>query len=232
MEKIQYALWKNTDESHQQFSERLRSTVAPALLGNSPLALTIAVVDDAVSAASGYRMECTRPAPDALISLWLNSAISRGDYEAELDQHVARYWGYLVCESSPLPDTGSHSGGDRTPGMNQVVFLRKPHRLDRETWLNTWQGQHTAVAIETQSTFVYRQNVIVRSLSYGSAPYDAVVEECFPEQAIHSREAFYDAVDQPELFQQRQQQMMESCARFIDFDKIDCVPMSEYVFKR
>lgn len=232
MEKIQYALWKNTEETNQQFSERLRSTVMPDLLGITPLALSIAVVDDAVAAASGYRMECTRPAPDALLSLWLNSAISRGDYESVLAQHVTRYWGYLVCESSPLPDKGSHSGGERTPGMNQVVFLRKPPRLDRESWLTAWQGQHTSVAIETQSTFVYRQNVIVRTLNYGSAPYDAIVEECFPEAAIESREAFYDAVDQPELFQQRQQQMMESCARFIDFDKIDCVPMSEYVFKR
>lgn len=232
MEKIQYALWKNTDESHQHFSERLRSTVAPECLSHSPQALSLAVVDDAVAAASAYRMECTRPAPDALLSLWLHSAISRGDYEAILAQNVARFWGYLVCESSPLPDSHSHSGGDRTPGMNQVVFLRKPPRLDRETWLENWLGHHTSVAIETQSTFVYRQNVIMRALNYGSAPYDAVVEECFPEAAIHSREAFYDAVDQPELFQQRQQQMMESCARFIDFDKIDCVPMSEYVFKR
>ena len=45
-----------------------------------------------------------------------------------------------------------------------------------------------------------------------------------------SDHAFYDAEDDIELGK-RQERMMTSCARFIDFDRIDVVPMSEYLVK-
>ena len=42
---------------------------------------------------------------------------------------------------------------------------------------------------------------------------------------------FYDAVGDEEKFKRHEQQMMESCIRFIDFDKIDRIPTSEYIMK-
>ena len=59
---------------------------------------------------------------------------------------------------------------------------------------------------------------------------DAIVEENFPPEAMISDHAFYDAEDDIELGK-RQERMMTSCARFIDFDRIDVVPMSEYLVK-
>jgi len=55
--------------------------------------------------------------------------------------------------------------------MYQVVLLRKPPRLSHEQWLEIWLGSHTQVAIDTQSTFGYRQNVIVRPLTFAAPPY-------------------------------------------------------------
>ena len=67
---------------------------------------------------------------------------------------------------------------------------------------------------------------------YGNNDYslDAIVEENFPPEAMISDHAFYDAEDDIELAK-RQERMMTSCARFIDFDRIDVVPMSEYLVK-
>ena len=111
-----------------------------------------------------------------------------------------------------------------------MAFLQRPERLTKEEWLSIWQLSHTQVAIETQSTFGYRQNLIEDF--YGDNDYllDAIVEENFPPEAMTSDHAFYDADNEIEL-EKRQERMMTSCARFIDFDRIAVVPMSEYLVK-
>ena len=83
----------------------------------------------------------------------------------------------------------------------------------------------------TQSTFLYRQNVIARPLTPAAPPCDAIVEEAFPEAAMSSRPAFYNAPGDAALWRKHQQTMIDSCTRFIDFDKIDACATSEYVFK-
>ena len=87
------------------------------------------------------------------------------------------------------------------------------------------------MAIDTQSTFGYKQNVIVRPLTYAAPPYDAIVEENFPAEAMTNPQAFYDAAGDEEKHQKHEQAMIESCMRFIDFDKLDRILMSEYVMK-
>jgi hypothetical protein len=88
------------------------------------------------------------------------------------------------------------------------------------------------VAIDTQSTFGYRQNVLERPLSADAAPLDAMIEENFPPEAMSSDHAFYGVqAGDDEGLQANLSAMLASCARFIDFDKIDVIPMSEYVIK-
>jgi hypothetical protein len=94
-----------------------------------------------------------------------------------------------------------------------------------------WQGSHTQVAIDTQATFGYRQNLVVRGIGEDTPAFDAIVEENFPPEAMTSDHAFYDTGGDEALLAERMTAMMESCARFIDFESIDVVPMSEYVVK-
>lgn len=70
---------------------------------------------------------------------------------------------------------------------------------------------------------------MARTLTDISGPYDAVVEEYFPPDAVSNRVAFYDAKEDAALYKEREKIMIESCMRFIDFDKLDCIPMSEYI---
>ena len=49
--------------------------------------------------------------------------------------------------------------------------------------------------------------------------------------AMTSLEAFYDAVGDKAKLRANQTRMVESCQRFIDFDKIDVIPTSEYVLR-
>ena len=232
MEKLMYLLWKDDSQTRAEFSEELMREVAPQLTNSSALGVQINVVDDAIVAAEHMLIENSKPRYFAMISLWLESAISRTPIEQLLWHHATRVSGYLVTESCPLPNTTNVAAlGDRTPGFSHVVLLQRPPRLSVPDWLDTWHNSHTQIAINTQATFLYRQNVVVRPLTYAAPHYDAIIEEAFPEAAMASWQAFYDAEGDEARFNRHQQAMIDSCTRFIDFDKIDACSTSEYVFK-
>jgi len=232
MEKIMYPVWKYETDSSADFKQKLLGKVSEQLIGLGVHKLRINVVDKDVAPADPIRIENTKPPISGMISLWVDTTINCQPLEEAIKNAAARLAGYLVTESEPIVNTKYVvADGQRTPGMSQVVFLQKPPRLSYQYWLEIWLGSHTQVAIDTQSTLGYRQNVIVRPLTYAAPPYDAIVEENFPEAAMTDRMVFFDSAGDEEKFKQRQQAMMESCARFIDFDKIDCIPTSEYVMK-
>jgi hypothetical protein len=100
-----------------------------------------------------------------------------------------------------------------------------------DAWRERWQGHHTQVAIETQSTFVYIQNVVVRALTSNAPPWTAIVEECFPAEAATDPMVFYAAGSSQETLQANQRRMIESCRTFIDFSTLESHPMSAYLIK-
>ena len=74
-----------------------------------------------------------------------------------------------------------------------MALLRRPAELDQASWLQRWQHDHTPVAIETQSTFGYTQNAVVRALTPNALPLAGIVEELFPAEAITDLKAFFGA---------------------------------------
>ncbi|MBN7798893.1 hypothetical protein [Parahaliea mediterranea] len=234
MEKLVYPLWARAGTDGDALRDRLLGETIPALRalpGTRAVRLTVA--DGAVAAAAGKRVARREPLPQAVLSLWLDNGGERADQEALLAAACEDFHTLLVTEAEPIVNTTQPPAADgRVPGMCQVVFLEIPPRLGRDEWLSVWQGSHTRVAIDTQGTFGYRQNVVVRVLRGDDAVPAvpaAIVEENFPAAAMTSDHAFYGAADDTELAA-RVKAMMDSCARFIDFDRIDVIPMSEYVF--
>jgi hypothetical protein len=232
MEKILYVVWKREGDSERDFRQKLLEKVSLQLIDLGARRLRIGVVDEDVAPAASLRMETTKPPIAGLVSIWADTSIRRRPFEEVLQGAVARQAGYLVTESEPIVNT-KHvvADGKRTPGLYQVVLLRKPPRLSHEQWLEIWLGSHTQVAIDTQSTFGYRQNVIVRPLTYAAPPYDAIIEELFPAEAMTDPMVFYNAVGDEAKRKRHEKAMFDSVARFIDFDKIDRIPMSEYTLK-
>ncbi len=234
MEKRLYALWQRPTQTGDDFRDALLKELSPQLAALESLhGIRLAVADSEVASAAMRRMATHQPLPGALLSLWVNPAGAAADWEPLIDGCVERRSGYLVEESEPLASRQRHPAlpGERVFGMCQVVFLRKPPKLARDEWLSIWQGSHTPIAIETQATFGYRQNAVVRELDEHALPFDAIVEENFPPEAMASDHAFYATGGDDGLLQQRMTTMLESCARFIDFEHIDVIPMSEYCIK-
>ena len=234
MEKILYPLWKSTSRTGDDFRDVLLQQLAPELVAAAGVrGLRVCVADSAVAAGSKRRIESHAPLPDAMLSLWVDFAGAAANWEPLIDAHVSRKTAYLVAEAEPLVNQLVHPSlpGERVYGMCHVVFMSPPATMSREDWLAVWKDSHTQVAIDTQSTFGYRQNVVVRELGANTPPCRAIVEENFPPEAMTSDHAFYDTGGDDTLLQKNMDAMMQSCARFIDFQQIDVIPMSEYLVK-
>ncbi|MDH4872356.1 MULTISPECIES: EthD domain-containing protein [unclassified Pseudomonas] len=234
MEKIIYTLWRDPQDSLDSFSQRLRGAVAEQLFTLGARGLQVNLADADVAPAAGLRQENNRPLPDATLSLWADSANIdvRRPFDDVLKAVSSRLAAYLVSESVVIRNTRfpAHTG-QRTHGFSQIAFLSCPPRLTRDAWLDIWRNHHTRVAIDTQDNFLYVQNLVVRALTHGAAPVDAIVEEAFPPAAMTDPMAFFDAPGDEAKFQQNLAAMMDSCNRFIDFDKLDVLPTSQYVLK-
>ena len=230
MEKLIYLLWPKPGQTGADFSAQL-TALAQYFAANGAERVQLNIVDGDVEAGA-HRRQINQFEPwVANINFWLDSSQTRMPLQTQLENICGRIAGYLVTESEPLRNTAHRApAGQRTPGFSQLVMLRKPERLSREEWLNIWWGSHTQIAIDTQSTFRYVQNLVALPLTLDAPLVDAIVEECFPIEALNSDEAFYDSVGNKEQFKQRVDTMIKSCMRFIEFDKLQVILTSEYRF--
>ncbi len=227
MEKVIAVLMR--PEPDDDWCARLRGPVADALLDLGVAGLAVNVRDSAVS-HSLMTLTTLDPPAAAVVSLWtqqcygeqLTSALKL--LAAECEQLGA----YLVTESMPLQ--APLELGSRTKGLANIALLRRPADMDQATWLNTWQLKHTSVAIDTQSTFGYTQNWVVRTLTPDAPGISGIVEELFPAEAITDLQAFFGAVDDSEL-QDRLGRMVASTTAFGANENIDTVPTSRYMLK-
>ena len=228
MEKV-VAVLRRT-EPDDDWCDRQRGPVADALLGLGVPGLSVNVRDSAVR-HSLMTLTTLDPPVAAVVSLWTQQCY--GDQMVAalrlLAEECERLGAYLVSESVPMIAPAVESGS-RTPGLANIALLRRPAGLDQATWLNRWQLDHTRVAIETQSTFGYTQNWVVRTLTPDAPGITGIVEELFPAEAIIDLKAFFGAADDSDL-QNRVGQMIASTTAFGANENIDTVPTSRYVFK-
>jgi hypothetical protein len=189
------------------------------------------IADSDVAPAHLLEMNNTAHPKDAVVSLWVDHAYDLESIYLKV-ANLGLFQAYAVMESEPLNRERSLG---RVDGMCQVALIKTPASMLKQDWLDIWLGDHTRIAIDTQSTFGYRQNVVVTPLPLATSNkpewplVDAIVEENFPAIAMTDRHVFFDSAGNPEQFEERQQAMMQSCFRFIDFEAFDCVPMSEYL---
>ena len=161
---------------------RIRTDVAQGLLDTGAPGLAINI-RDAVVSESLMTLTTLNPPVTALVSMWTHQCYGSQIRTAItlLSDTCEDVAAYLVTESVPL-EPPQPEPGERTPGFANVALLRRPAELDEATWLARWQDDHTQVAIDTQSTFGYTQNAVVRALTEDSPPISAIVEELFPIQ--------------------------------------------------
>ena len=212
-----YAVWETTTD--------LRSAELQAALAAAGADRLVVEIDDEHVAEAQLRLSTYGEPVHAILSVW-----TEGDPRAVTDvlgRSVASLAGWVVEERLPLPPP-EVPGGARADALVNVALLRVPDGMSRDAWLERWLDHHTAVAIETQATFGYVQNVVVEPLLEGQATVDALVEEFFPTAATTDVHAFYGSGGDDEELARRMTRMLESIATFGAHENIDVVPTSRY----
>ena len=111
-----------------------------------------------------------------------------------------------------------------------MAVLRRPESLEREEWLHRWLVDHTPIAIETQATFGYVQNIVVEAITENAPTVDAIVEELFPAAAATDMHAFYGSGGDKDELTRRITRLMESVGRIGADQGINLVPSSRYLY--
>jgi len=227
MEKIVFKLWRNDSDSLEKFKESLLVDL-PETLESLVSELQINIADDDVKAAAELVQTNYSQNPDAIVFIKVTSQYHSENIVQILRTMANKVDGFIVSESIILQDGSKDHTGKRSEGFSQIVFLEKPTEMTEFDWFDHWTHHHTKIAIETQSNFTYIQNTIVRPLQNDSPNFIAVIEECFPSEAMSNPSIFYNADDDSERLLNNTKLMMESCSRFIDFQKIEVIPTSRY----
>jgi len=226
MQKLFYLLFDDADADGTRMREALCETVVPIM--QSMGASQISVFGCDADVAAGSPMRHVEPPIRGMVSFWLEDPANRAPAERALASHARGIAGYLVDESRPL--VHRRSEGRRTKGMKQITCLAKRPDLSQEEFIRVWYEEHCEVAIETQSTFGYVRNEIIRVLT-PDAPtrWSGIVEESFPIEALEDPMVFFDARSQDE-HDTNVKRMVESCGRFLSLDSIEVTFVSEYYF--
>lgn len=231
MEKLIFLVWPAPGTETADLAGALLGDRVDALAAAGARGLQVNV-DDAEVAGAAVRFTHLHAAVGAVVSAWVDAAeVSAPALAAVLvdPEEVDSVAGYLVTESVPLPDGRPVAAGERTPGFANIALLRRPAELSPATWRERWQGHHTRVAIDTQSTFGYTQNLVVRPVTPDAPAIDAIVEELFPIEALADLHAFFDTGGDDEELGRRLAAMTTSTAAFGADRDLDVIPTSRYL---
>jgi len=216
MEKVVAVLFGDPTAHPEELTGKLLGPVAEELRRRGGSRLQINVVDPVLGHPHGVAPDPDTLQVGAALSYWVDAAGELGIHAECLPVEDGWAWhAYLVSEALQLHGPPPPADGGRFPGFTQIVPLTVPASLSWAEWRRRWQGEHTRVAIETQSSFRYVQNLVVRPLGAGAPGFAAIVEESFPLAAAGDPKVFYDSEADDARFQANVTRMMDSCARFI-----------------
>jgi hypothetical protein len=161
-----------------------------------------------------------------LVECWLPSLDAREPIEVALEKIDARYWGYLVTESTfgPLPRAESRDG--RVAGITQITLNEKPKGVTDEAFYREWQEVHSKLSFDLHPTRVsYERNAVARRLTPAAPRHRAIVLERFPRLEDFVDETIY--FGEPEVVQK----MFAHVPKFYAFENAITGAMSEYRFE-
>ncbi|WP_280497658.1 EthD domain-containing protein [Nocardia asiatica] len=214
--KTIYALWGVRELLTADFARRL--TGAAAVQTN---------ISDAAVETAMLRITAFEAPVQAVVSVWWDATPRPEAAERALGAVAERVAGWHVEEVTPIPPPAT-AVLERAPGLSNVAFLRRPHELPHAEWLDRWRTHHTAIAIETQATFGYVQNLVTAPATTGAPDIAGIVEELFPIEALTDPHAFYGSGGDGAELARRVDRLMTSVATFGGDRNLDVVPTSRY----
>ena len=229
MEKSVFVLFADPPEDRARLATRVREELAPRLLALGVSGLVLHLADEHVAYAEATRRVRQERPIVGLVSVFTETMAEVPAVEELLREVAPRFAGYRVDPHVALPNSTRVAPlGERTPDPVVVAFLERPERLSAGEWRRIWREEHVPVAIETQSTFHYVRNVVREPLTEDVPAWEGIVEEGFPHDALLDPKVWYAADGDEALFKTRFRRMMSSVKKFLDPEKVESIPTSEY----
>lgn len=204
-------------------SQAFRERLAPAGVTHLQVNLDDSDVAPAMRFGPGARIT-------AVVSAWTDgepgavvAAVS--DATGEPGLHAYRVIERRRLDPPRVPD------GERADALANVAVLRRPATMSRDDYLEYWLVSHTPIAIRTQATFGYLQNIVEEALTPSSPEIVAIVEELFPMAAMTDPHAFHGSGGDEAELDRRFTELMASVSRFGADQGLDLVPTSRYLWK-
>ena len=216
-----FALWAADHDA-------LRDATLRADLAASGVRRVQLNLDDA-DVAAALRLATGEPIR-AVVSTWSDGAADPAAIAAVLAGVSGRVAGWRVEEHRRL-DPPQVPDGERADALATVALIRRPAELTQDEWLRRWLVEHTPVAIRTQATFGYVQNVVTAPVTDGAPFVSALVEELFPSAGMTDQHAFYGSDGDDAELKRRFAALMASVARIGADRDLDLVPSSRYVHR-
>lgn len=193
------------------------------------IAVHYCLTDDLTELASGLRQTGHPDAlPDATLVVDIKCDADTRRIVSLLDLAPADIT-VLLCNKREVLNPSHQLATDPDCALQFCSFSRQPGQSAAE-FERIWLEEHTHVAVETQSTFGYRQYRVLDVLE-GDFYADAIVEEHFPVAALANPKVFFAAADDKQL-KQNVDRMMSSCARFIGPGSVNVIHFRETTIKK
>lgn len=222
MEKLVYLFWLDTGDRP--------AAALQAALADQPADLRLQLnLPDPAFRGGQPPLRNLLPRFDGMVSAWLPSRRDRSELEALLAAHAAGYHGYAVCESVPMAATlPAADDNGRIDALSQVCLLRRPETMTIDSWLDTWLYSHSDIAMRTQGTVAYIQNIVQAPVTSGAPAVDGIVEECYPPRAYTDLETFFGAPGDPAGMKANIDELLASTARFLPEGGVDRIFTARY----
>ena len=220
MTKLMFALWGDLSGLH---SAEVHGRIAAA----GGIRLQVNVSDEHVERA--MRLSTFEPGIDGFASVWTASPSEglRCRRRAARRRRPGRGLG------------GRGAGADRAAGEVGRLAARRAeqHRRTPQTGgahpggvAAPLAGRPHPVAIATQATFGYSQNLVVSRLTEETPEVSGIVEELFPMAGMDDMHAFYGSDGDDAELKSRLERLMASVARIGADRDLDLVPTSRYLY--
>ncbi|WP_157224257.1 EthD domain-containing protein [Nocardia paucivorans] len=220
-ETVIFALWGVGDLFATELIDRLTEAGAVSVQAN---------IADAEVADAMLRLTTFDIPIQAVLVLTARTGMDIPAVISALKPVAQRVEGWRVETFTPLPPP-SVGVRERTPGLANMAFLRRPVDQPYEEWLDHWRNRHTEIAIAVQATFGYVQHRVIGPVTATAPDVAAVVEELFPIEALTDPHAFYGSGGDAAELGRRIETMMRSVAAFGADRDIDVVPTSRYILR-
>ncbi|MGN0064777.1 MAG: hypothetical protein ACI379_11085 [Nocardioides sp.] len=184
-------------------------------------------VDDEAVADAMLRLTTRADAVRTVISVWTPDA------EAALAVLAPVADVYEVEERRRLEPPAAPYG-EAEPWLSNLALLRRPAAMEHPAWLAYWMDHHTQIAIDTQDTHGYVQNIVVATLTdhpgRAADSITGIVEELFLPGAKTDFHVFYGSGGDEDELRRRMTEMGRSVQQFGASENLDLVPSTRRVF--